>query len=108
MNLQLGIESTERLSQLTLLMTYASERVISRGLNGSPPQPDVIEKPGLRLDIVAREGIKIAGQELELKAEARNITGRSHIEYQQSNGNRIDTNSYKEGRSFSLSTSLKF
>lgn len=107
-NLQLGIESTERLSQLTLLMTYASERVISRGLNGSPPQPDVIEKPGLRFDIVAREGIKIAGQELELKAEARNITGRSHIEYQQSNGNRIDTNSYKEGRSFSLSASLKF
>ena len=55
-NLQVGLESQDRLSQQTFLLTYASERVVSRGLNGSPPQPDIIEDPGFRLDFVAREG----------------------------------------------------
>jgi len=107
-NLQLGLENSEHLSQQTLLLTYASDRVVSRGLNGSPPQPDVIEKPGFRLDFVAREGIDLAGQELEIKLEARNLTGQRHVETQQSGANRININSYDVGRSFSLSASVKF
>lgn len=107
-NVQLGIESTEKLSQFTILATYASTRVISRGLNGSPPQPDVVERPGLRFDFVAREAVDFLGREIEIKFEARNITGRRHVEFQQSGSNRIDTNSYDEGRSFALSASVKF
>ncbi len=42
-NLQIGLENRERLSQQTILVTYASERTVSRGLNGTPAQPDVIE-----------------------------------------------------------------
>ncbi|MET0180059.1 MAG: TonB-dependent receptor [Novosphingobium sp.] len=105
-NLQLSLEHPDRLSQQTLLLSYASERVTSRGLNGSPPQPDVIERPGFRLDFVAREAMDFLGQDVELKFEARNITGRRHVEFQQSGSNRIDVNTYDVGRSFALSASL--
>lgn len=107
-NLQLGFESTDTLSQQTLLLTYASDRVVSRGLNGSPPQPDVIERPGLRIDFVAREDVTFLGQNLEIKFEARNITGRKREEFQKSGSNRIEINSYDVGQSFSLSATLKF
>ncbi len=107
-NLQLGLEHADRLSQQTILLTYASDRVISRGLNGSPPQPDVIERPGLRLDFVAREGIAVGGAEVEVKFEVRNLTGQNHEEYQISGANRIDTNSFDVGQSVSLSLSVKF
>ena len=46
-NLQLGMEDTENLSQQTFLLSYASERVTTRGPSG---QPDVKEQPGFRLD----------------------------------------------------------
>lgn len=107
-NLQLGLEHADRLSQQTLMLTYASDRVISRGLNGSPPQPDVIERPGIRLDFVAREGIDLGGKEVEVKFELRNLTGQNHEEYQIFGANRIDTNSYDVGQSVSLSASIKF
>ncbi len=106
-NLQLGIEDTEGLSQQTLLIGYSSERVISRGLNGSPPQPDVIERPGLTVDFVARQGFTVIGKEIELKFEGRNLTGRKHLEFQKSGANRIDINSYKLGRIYTLSASVK-
>ncbi len=107
-NLQLGFESTDTLSQQTLLLTYGSNRVVSRGLNGSPPQPDVIERPGLRLDFVAREEVKFLGQDVELKFEARNITGRKREEFQKSGPNRLDINTYDVGQSFLLSATLKY
>ena len=107
-NLQFGFENTERLSQQTLLLSYASKRVSSRGLNGSPPQPDVIEKPGLRIDFVAREAMDFLGQEIELKFEARNITARRHEEFQQSGANRIEINTYDLGRTLTLSASVTF
>ncbi len=107
-NLQLGLENDDRLSQQTLLVSYASERVVSRGLNGTPPQPDVIEKPGVQLDFVMREGLKLLGTDLELKVEVRNIFGTGHEEYQQSGSNRLDINSYREGRTFGASLSATF
>ena len=67
-----------------------------------------MERPGIRLDFVARQGVKLAGQEIDLKFEARNITGRRHEEFQQAGGNRVEINTYDVGRSFSLSASLKF
>lgn len=107
-NLELGFEDRDRLSQQTLLLTYASDRVISRGVFGSPPQPDVIERPGLRIDFVAREGIMLFNREVELKFEARNLTRRRHVEFQKSGARRFDVNSYDVGRSVALSASLKF
>ncbi|MGX7895900.1 TonB-dependent receptor domain-containing protein [Tsuneonella sp. HG222] len=107
-NVQFGLENDDRLSQQTFLVSYASDRVVSRGLNGSPPQPDVIEKPGVQLDFVMREGFKALGTDLELKIEVRNILGTDHVEYQQSGDNRLDVNTYREGRSFGASISATF
>jgi len=104
-NLQFGLEDTESLSQQTLLLTYASKRVTRRGLTG---QPDIVEEPGIRLDFVARQGIKIGGVDTELKVEARNITGQKYKEYQDNGTNRVNYNLYKLGTSFSASWSVKF
>lgn len=104
-NLQLGLEDQDRLSQQTLLLTYASPRVTSRGPSG---QPDLLEKPGIQIDFVARQGLSLLGREVDLKFEARNLTGRRYQEVQQSGDNRIYFNRYKLGRTFSLSASLKF
>lgn len=104
-NVQLGLEDKDRLSQQTLLLTYSSPRVTSRGPSG---QPDLREKPGLQLDFVARQGFDVGGREVELKFEARNLTGRDYQEVQESGDNRIYFNRYKLGRTFSVSASLKF
>lgn len=106
-NLQLGLEDVEKLSQQTILLTYSSKRVASRGLANSG-QPDIFEDPGLRIDFVARQGLTLAGQKVELKFEARNLTGRKHIEYQASGSNRININTYDVGRVFSMSAQVNF
>jgi len=104
-NVQIGLEDQDKLSQQTLLLTYASPRITSRGPSG---QPDIREKPGIQLDFVARQGFTVFGKEIELKFEARNLTGRTFKEVQESGDNQIFLNRYKLGRSFSLGASLKF
>ena len=104
-NLQLGLENTDRLSQQTLLLTYSSNRVTNRGPG---QQPDLIEEPGLRLDFVAREGFELFGRQVELKFEARNLTGENYEEFQTLNGTRIDNNTYDLGRTFSLGLGVTF
>ncbi|RYD42586.1 MAG: TonB-dependent receptor, partial [Sphingomonadales bacterium] len=66
-NVQIGLEDQDNLSQQTLLLTYASPRVTSRGPSG---QPDIREKPGISLDFVARQGFSLLDKEIELKFEA--------------------------------------
>ncbi|AQA00366.1 TonB-dependent receptor [Sphingopyxis sp. QXT-31] len=104
-NVQIGLEDQDNLSQQTLLLTYASPRVTSRGPSG---QPDIREKPGIQLDFVARQGFAVFGKDIELKFEARNLTGRKYQEVQENAESRIFLNRYKLGRTFSLSASLKF
>lgn len=111
-NLQLGIEDTDSLSQLTVLFNYASERVTNRGPvaeGGGIRLPDLVEKPGIRLDVVARQGFQVLGGEFELKLEARNLTKTRYQEYQIfDNGRRVDVNTYDLGRIFSAGISAKF
>ena len=104
-NAQISFDDTDRLEQYTLLVTYASERVTSRGTS---TLPDIVEDPGLRLDFVARRELSLAGLPLELKFEARNLTGRDNLEFQENEFGRIDINTYKVGRRFSLSVSTEF
>lgn len=106
-NFQIGLEDSDGLSQQTIMFTYASKRVTSRGLANSG-QPDVFENPGLKIDFVARQGIKAFGRDFELKFEARNLTGRKYSERQQSGSNQVIVNSYNVGRTISLSGSMKF
>jgi outer membrane receptor protein involved in Fe transport len=107
-NLQLGFENTERLSQQTILLNFASNRVVSRGLNGTQPLPDVIEKPGLQIDVVLREGVEVAGKQIELKFEGRNLLRTRHQEFQDNGTDRIQINSYDVGRVFALSAGIEF
>ncbi len=110
-NLQLGIEDKESLSQVTLLFNYASDRLTNRGPvgEGGVRLPDLIERPGIRLDLVARQGIAIGGKQIEIKAEARNLTGTGYREFQTfDNGKRVDINRYRLGRVFSLGASIQF
>ncbi len=111
-NLQLGIEDKASLSQLTLLFNYASDRVTNRGPvggGGGVRLPDLIEKPGIRFDVVARQGIKVLDKQIEVKFEGRNLTGTGYREYQTfTNGNEVDINRYKLGRVFTLGASVTF
>jgi outer membrane receptor protein involved in Fe transport len=111
-NLQLGIDDTDRLSQLTVLFNYASDRVTNRGptnLSGVGFQPDIVERPGIRLDVVARQGIDAFGGRFEIKAEARNLTRTRYNERQTfPDGNQVFINKYVVGRSFTLGVSTTF
>ena len=104
-NLQLGLEDTDRLSQQTILLSYSSDRVTSRGASG---QPDIKERPGIQLDFVAREGLKIVGKEAELKFEVRNLTNTKYQELQENGENVIFYNRYKQGISASIGVELNF
>ncbi|WHO37480.1 TonB-dependent receptor [Sphingobium sp. AP49] len=105
-NLQIGLEDTDKLSQQTLMLTYASDRVTSRGPN---QQPDIKERPGLTLDFVARQGVKFPGGiNSEIKFEARNLTGRKYQEFQELDGNRVYYNRYKIGTTFALAMTVAF
>jgi hypothetical protein len=106
-NLQLGLEHPGRLSQQTVLLSYASERTTSRGPVGSS-FPDIQESPGLRLDLVARQAVNLLGQDAQLKVEARNLLGRGYREFQKSGSNIVYFNRYDIGRSYSVSMTFNF
>ncbi len=104
-NLQLGFSDQDSLSEQTILLNYASNRATSRGPDG---QPDLIEKPGMRLDVVIRQGLRLAGVDLELKLEGRNLTNVRYQEFQSLNGSRVDNNTFQLGRSFTAGLAATF
>jgi TonB-dependent receptor len=108
-NFQISLQNQDRLSEQTLLFNYASDRVSQRGFasNGAL-LPDLIERPGVRLDFVWREGIEVGGLNLDLKFEARNLTNTRYQEFQTLNATRVDYNTYALGRTFQLGASLNF
>lgn len=103
-NLSLGIEDDDKVQQFTVMFNYASERVTLRG----GALPDVVEDPGLTVDVVARTEVKLGRLPLELSFEARNILGRDNFEYQEINGNRAEINTYDVGTSFSVGLKAEF
>ena len=104
-NLQVGFENTERLSQQTILVKYASQRVVGRG---TAVVPDIVEDPGIQVDFVWREGFPVLGVGTEWSLEVRNIFGEDFEEFQQSGDNRLETGTYDLGTSVSLGVSAKF
>ena len=109
-NVQIGIENRERLSQYTVLFNYASDRATNRGpVQSGVRLPDFRERPGFRLDFVARQGIKLpyVDRTIDLKFEARNLTGTGYREFQDfGDGERVFLNRYRLGRVFSLGASV--
>src|SRR3546814_5653964 len=69
------IRRPPRSTRTDTLCPYTTLFRSNRGPSGTPQQPDIKEKPGIRLDFVARQGITLLGTEVELKFEARNLTG---------------------------------
>jgi outer membrane receptor protein involved in Fe transport len=104
-NLQFGLESPGRLSQQTILLSYASDRVTSRGPSGLP---DIYESPGLRVDFVVREAFNLFDTDLEGKLEIRNIFGEDYEEFQERGGNTVFYNRYDIGTTFSASLTMSF
>ena len=103
-NLSFGIEDTDKVQQFTVLFNYASQRVTLRG----GALPDVVEDPGLTVDLVARSELKLGGLPLELSLEARNIFGRDNFEFQQLGANRAEINTFQVGTSFSIGVKAEF
>jgi TonB-dependent receptor len=106
-NFQVGFEDTDKLSQQTLIMSYASKRVTSRGI-ANQDQPDVYEYPGFNLDFVARQGVNLAGRDVDVKFEARNLTNRKYKEMQSNGTNSVFYNLYNLGITVNLSLSTTF
>lgn len=104
-NLQFGLENTGKLSQQTILVKYASERVVGRG---DGQYPDIVERPGIQIDFVWRQGIDLFGIETEWEFKARNIFGENFEEFQATADERVDLNTYDLGTTFSLGVSAKF
>jgi outer membrane receptor protein involved in Fe transport len=105
-NFQFGLEREDGpISQQTILLTYNSPRVTARGPQG---QPDLIERTGWKLDVVLREEMNIAGQDFELKFEARNLLGTDYSESQTLGSTTILNNAYAIGTRFSMSIGLNF
>ena len=103
-NLQLGVESESSRTRATLIANYVGERVSARG---RPGQPDYMEKPGVSLDLVLRQGFSLGDNEMTLGFSARNILDADHREYQEG-GERIDIYRYSPGVSYTLSLSASF
>ncbi|GAA5049167.1 TonB-dependent receptor [Erythrobacter westpacificensis] len=104
-NFQMSLEDVDTLQQFTVLVNYASERVTSRGTSGLP---DIVEDPGLTVDLVARQGFALLGSEAELKLEARNIFNRRNEEFQTDGVNRAEINTYDRGTELAASLSFTF
>ena len=106
-NSQFGWESDK--DQFTILLGWVDERVSRRGLRGLSNVPDVVEDPGVQLDLVYRRTIDIADQEFNLGLSARNLLNEDFQEFQVSeDAGRSEFNTYKRGTTLSASISTTF
>ena len=109
LNVQFGWESD--VDQLTLLLGWVDDRILQRGFGiGAAALPDVIEEPGVQLDLVFNRTLTLGGRDVELGIKGRNLLGEKHAEYQMTEGDvgRTEFNTYERGTTFSASLSTTF
>ena len=72
--------------------------------------PDIIEDPGIQLDLVYNRDFEVVGREFTLGLSGRNLLDEAHEEYQISEGElgRTEFNTYDRGQTFSVSLTAKF
>ncbi|MEN1970764.1 TonB-dependent receptor [Luteimonas sp. MJ204] len=105
-NLQFGIENTAKDLQATLIANYVSERISARGNN---LRQDVMEDPGLTLDLVLRKTMRFGETPVTLGFAARNILDTEYDEYiEGGGGQKIHVLRYDPGVSWSFSVSTEF
>ncbi|MEM9706231.1 MAG: TonB-dependent receptor [Pseudomonadota bacterium] len=107
-NTQFGWEGEN--DQLTILLGWVSERILQRGYELPGTRiPDIIEEPGVQLDLVYRYDIDLFGQPMSLGLSGRNLLATRHEEFQISDEvGRTDFNTYDRGRTFSASITARF
>lgn len=103
-NAQFGWEAEH--SQTTLLFGWVSKRILQRGQGALL---DIIERPGANLDLVHKQDFIMFGQPVTFGLTARNLLGTKHTEFQLDDIlGRVDTDTYKVGRTLSASLSMTF
>lgn len=105
LNVQFGFEDDTARSQATFLVSYASERITTRGRTGFP---DLTQEPGVILDFTYRRDFTVWDQDVTFGIEARNLLKEDYEEFQELGGGRVDNNTYELGSSFSVSLSTRF
>ena len=101
-NLQLGYETDDQ--QLTLLVGWVDERIARRGLGSVP---SVIEQPGTNVDLVYKRDFTIGKTDYTFGISGRNLLAEDNQEFQMSKLGRTEANTYKRGRSISISLTLR-
>ncbi len=105
-NLQFGVEDDN--TQLTLLLGWVDTRILQRGFGAGGGLPDIVEEPGVSVDLVFRRNFTFAGTSFTLGVSGRNLLNEQHREYQESNVGDLEVNTYDRGRSFSASLTTRF
>ncbi|KDA01974.1 MAG: TonB-dependent receptor [Hyphomonas oceanitis] len=109
LNMQFGWESD--VDQFTLLLGWVDDRILQRGFGiGAAALPDVVEEPGVQLDLVFNRTLTLGGRDVELGLKGRNLLGTKHSEYQMTQGDvgRTEFNTYERGTTISASLSTTF
>ena len=107
-NAQFGWEGDN--DQLTILFGWVDERILQRGSpTATGGLPDVVEDPGIQLDVNYRYDIQLFGNDVTLGLSGRNLLNEDHEEFQISeSGVRSEFNTYERGRSLSASITARF
>lgn len=107
-NAQFGWETDN--AQLTLLVNWVDERILQRGFDSpSGVLPDVIEEPGVQLDLVYRRSFNVLGREVRLGLSGRNLLDEQSRQFQRNDLiGETEFNTYDRGRTFSISLSTGF
>ncbi len=106
LNLQLGLEDED--VQLTMLVGWVDTRILQRGFGSTGGLPDIIEDPGVNVDLVYRQDFTVGGREMTFGLSGRNLLGEEHREYQETGDGDFDVNTFDRGRSFSASLTARF
>lgn len=106
LNLQFGIEDDD--VQLTLLVGWVDTRILQRGFGAGGGLPDIVEDPGVNVDLVYRQDFTIGGTNVTLGLSGRNLLDEQHREFQESDAGDLEVNTYDRGRTFSASLSAHF
>ncbi len=108
-NLQFGWETD--VEQMTLLLGWVDQRILQRGIPLPGRElPDVIEDPGVQLDLVYRRDFTFGDRDVTLGLSARNLLNVANEEFQENGGDlgRTEFNTYERGTSLSASLTAKF
>ena len=110
-NLRVGIEDPDTDGKVTLLLNYASERVLfaeSPVSNGNV-RPAVLEQPPVSLDLVVSQDVTLLGAEYGLGLKVENLLADDYEATQTgAGGTTTPFQTYDRGRLISLSVSRTF